>query len=206
MAAAGLADDLDGCERAFSRILSDLNIAWEALRDASKGIDDGQVAARMAEDRKEDALLFYFWHARNVDVHQVIERRISAGSFYLSVVDRQKADRAGAGATNHEDWSQRLYAAALGVSTFEQAMALVASGNNPSDDQLESVGLAWMKETATLSLLQFRYQNHKGELIDVGCPDSHFGTGVPNAADRGSELAIDYYAMRLAELQRFEGL
>src|SRR4249919_1147658 len=74
---AGKRGDLGSAERDFARILSEINVAFEALADASRTIDSGKVAGEMNHDRRKDPLLNYFWKSRVAETHQLLRRELS---------------------------------------------------------------------------------------------------------------------------------
>jgi hypothetical protein len=177
-------ENLDLCDQAMHRILSDINSAAEALLDASRVLDSGLIRTEVMEARKSDPLLRYFWKARDAATHHVVEWELSFGNAEVQVVDPIKANAATANSLTEHDRMRKLNA-----------------GIRPDPALLESLGIELIDQKRALGLSRIEYER-QGEVVVLERPTVHMGNeDFPPEASAATEAVLRFYESKAALLE-----
>lgn len=196
--------DLDRMEDELFTSLTNIDVATEALLEASKLIDAGRTRQKINSDRGADPLLHYVWKARVAEHHSsgLLFYRLDFQFSELKIIDAEKFASATRGAASFQDAALRGFLLAMGKNGgIRRYVRTLKQGIRPQPDIAEAHGFQITANRQELALREFVYKNMQGKEIVVGAPNRHLDRSHPNSAGLCVIAAVDYYEARLAELE-----
>ena len=212
MEKAGTEGNQDAFEKAFSNSLGSINVAADALLDASDLLDSGGTRKTIKDARgPTDELLHYLQKARHGDVHHVLTWGMTGSELALSVFDDAK--RTGVVRLRPElSENEALLMFIYGEGALRGLNERLETGQPPDAILMDIAGVVLKRSVRrTFSLSAFQYTNtmnrKRPTLVEVNPPTHHLGVSFPPFALIGMYTAIKFYRgqlVRLAELANID--
>lgn len=195
-----LATDLMDHERLFHRLLRHLQLARNALLDASVLADGGALRQRIVMDQDRDPLLHYFCMAGNNPAHILLCTTVDLPDLGFQVIDpvrfREARERYG-----FTDDFRAMLSIAFGTGAgFHRLQRKLRDGHEPDRMAIKLAGLKLIRSWRSVGLKNIVYEARVGMPMRTAAPKSHFGVALPNSADAAAEKAIHYYETMLCRL------
>jgi hypothetical protein len=207
MEKAGLEGNQDAFEKAFSSSLGSINVAADALLDASNLLDSGVTRKTITDARgQKDELLHYLQMARNGDVHHVLTWDMTGSELALKVFDDTKRMRV-VRLRPDLDENKALLMFIYGAGDSRRLDERIGAGDPPDAILMDIAGVVLGRPVRRTFLLgSFEYTNtmirKRPAIVKVDPPTHHLGASIPPFALIGIFSAIKFYRGQLARLAK----
>ncbi|MCW8807765.1 MAG: hypothetical protein OQK79_06580 [Rhodanobacter sp.] len=195
-----LPPDLMDHEKLFHSLLRHLQLARNALLDASTLVDGGTLRQQIAMDQDHDPLLHYFCMAGDNPGHTLLGTTLDLPDLGFQVIDtaryREARERYG-----FTDDFRAMLSIAFGTGAgFHRLQRKLRDGHEPDRIAIKLAGLKLIRSWRSVGLKNIEYEARIGMPMRTAAPKSHFGVALPNSADAAAEKVIHYYESMLRKL------